>query len=164
MTEQVQRRIPQGTIIAEIPLEAAKAYPTRIFTGTGIYPPKIAYADLNSKGEKNTLIIKLIPDGAVHAPHPQIVLAVKGSYHIEEISYNNANPFTWTTWMEQHVDAIHLQEMIDALYKAKFKLESFEAKQVGKEGRCTGSNSEETGDLLKPASPSPKTELGDKKE
>lgn len=130
MTEQVQRRIPEGTIIAEIPLDAAKSYATRIFTGTGIYPPKIAYADLYSKGEKNTLIIKLIPEGAVTAPHPQIVFAVKGSYHIEELGYNVSNPFTWTTWMEQHVDTQFLQEMIDALFKAKFALESFEAKQL----------------------------------
>lgn len=133
MTEQVQRRIPKGTILAEIPLEAAKAYPLRLWTGTGL-PPKIAYADLNSKGERNSLGVKFLPDGGKGAEHPQVVMYVKGMYHVEEISYENSNPFKWTTWMEQHLNAEYLQQLIDALYKAKFAMQQTVAdKQSGGE-------------------------------
>jgi hypothetical protein len=121
--QQQQRRIPKGTIIAEIPLEAAKAFPTRIFAGTEIYPPRIAYADLNTHGEKNVLIVKLLPDGAKTAPHPQIVFALKGPYHVEELSYNSTEPFDWTTWQEYHFDAKNVDDFIFALLKVKMMLE-----------------------------------------
>ena len=117
------KRIPKGVVTGEIPLEAAKAYPLRIWTGTGL-PPRIAYADLNSKNEKNTLSVKLLPNGAKGAEHPQIVMFVKGQYHVENLGYYGSNPFEWTTWMEFHLDARRLGEVIDALFKAKFALEA----------------------------------------
>lgn len=122
-SQNKQKRIPKGVVTGEIPLEAAKSYPLRIWTGTGL-EPRIAYADLNSKGEKNTLSVKLIPEGAKGAEHPQIVLFVNGMYHVEELGYTRSNPWEWTTWLEVHIDAKNLQAIIDALYKAKFELEA----------------------------------------
>lgn len=122
---QKMKRIPKGTICGEISLESAKAYPLRLWTGTGL-EPKIAYADLNSKGEHNTLSVKLLPDGGKGAEHPQIVLFVNGMYHVEAISqnpeYRSTNPWTWTTWLEVHMNAEELQNFIDALYRAKFAM------------------------------------------
>ena len=118
-----QKRIPEGTVTGEIPLEAAKAYPTRIWTGTGT-EPRIAYADLNTHGERNTLSVKLLPDGGKTAPHPQIVLFVNGPYHVEELGYARSDAWRWTTWMEVHLDAQDLDKMIDALIRAKLKLEA----------------------------------------
>jgi len=120
---QQTKRIPDGTVCGEIPLEAAKAYPLKLWTGTGLYP-RIAYADLNTHREHNTLTVKLLPDGGKTAPHPQVVFFVKGPYHVEEISYAQSNVWDWTTWLETHVDARNLKKMIDALIKIELRLEA----------------------------------------
>ncbi len=120
---QQQKRIPAGTVFGEVPLEACKAYPTRIWNGTGL-PPRIAYADLNTHGEHNTLSVKLLPDGGKTAPHPQIVFFVNGPYHVETLGYQKSNPFAWTTWMEFHLDARELKRLIDAVIKAEIALEA----------------------------------------
>ncbi len=118
------RRIPEGTIFGEVPLEAAKAYPIRIWSGVGSYNPRIAYADLNTHGEHNTLTVKLLPDGGKTAPHPQLVLFVNGPYHVEELGYTRSDPWKWTTWMELHLDTRVLNRLIDAIIKAEIALES----------------------------------------
>lgn len=117
------RRIPEGHIFGEIPLEAAKAYPIRIFQGLNV-EPRIAYADLNTHQEKNTLSVKLIPAGGKTAPHPQIVFFVNGPYHVETIGYSRTDPFTWSTWMEFHLDCRVLNRFIDAIIKAEIFLEN----------------------------------------
>lgn len=117
------RRIPEGHIFGEVPLEAAKAYPIRIFQGLNI-DPRIAYADLNTHQEKNTLSVKLIPAGGKTAPHPQIVFFVNGPYHVETIGYSRTDPFTWSTWMEFHLDCRVLNRFIDAIIKAEIFLEN----------------------------------------
>lgn len=117
------KRIPEGTILGEIPLEAAKAYPIRIWQGLGI-EPRIAYADLNTHHERNVLSVKLLPDGGKTAPHPQIVFFVNGPYHVETIGYNVSNPFNWSTWMELHIDARELRRVIDAVIRAELALEN----------------------------------------
>jgi len=121
-----EKRIPEGIIFGEIPLEAAKAYPIRIFQGTGI-PPRIAYADLNTHRERNVLSVKLLPDGGKTAPHPQIVFFVNGPYHVETLGYERSDPFAWTTWMELHLDACELKRVIDAVIKAELALEALRA-------------------------------------
>jgi hypothetical protein len=120
---QQQKRIPEGTIYGEIPLEAAKAYPLKLWTGTGLYP-RIAYADFNTHHEKNILSVKLLPDGGKTAPHPQIVFFVKGPYHVETLSYFKSNVWDWTTWQEYHLDARQLKHLIDAVIKAEIALEA----------------------------------------
>lgn len=120
------KRIPEGIILGEIPLEAAKSFPIRIWQGTGI-EPRIAYADLNSHGEHNTLTLKLLPDGAKTAPHPQLVMFVKGPYHVETLDYYKSNVWDWSTWQEVHVDAKHLKLLIDAAIKAELQLEALRA-------------------------------------
>lgn len=121
--ETTQRRIPDGQILGTIPLEAAKAYPTRIF-GNLQTTPRIAYADFNTHQEQNTLTVKFLPNGAKTAPHPQIVFFINGPYHVETLSYTRSNPLAWTTWMEFHLDAKHLKQIIDATIKAKIALEA----------------------------------------
>ncbi len=120
---QQQKRIPNGTIYGEIPLEAAKAYPIRIWQGTGI-APRIAYADQNTHREHNTLSVKLLPDGGKTAPHPQIVFFVNGTYHVESLGYARSNAWDWTTWMELHLDACELKRLIDAVIRAEIALEA----------------------------------------
>lgn len=115
---QSLKRIPDGTVFGEVPLESCKAYPIRIWDGTGL-TPRIAYADQNTKNEHNTLSVKLLPNGGKTAPHPQIVLYVNGEYHTEQLVYANSNPFTWTTWFETHIDAKHVGALIDTLVKAR---------------------------------------------
>ena len=122
--QEARKRIPKGLILGEIPLEAAKAYPTRIWQGTGL-PPRIAYADKNTHREHNTLSVKLLPDGAKTAPHPQIVFFVNGPYHIENLGYARSNAWNWTTWMEFHLDARELKALIDAVIRAEIALETF---------------------------------------
>ena len=123
---QTTKRIPAGTVFGEIPLEAAKAYPIRIFQGTGL-EPRIAYADLNTHHERNVLSVKLLPDGGKTAPHPQIVFFVNGPYHAETLGYNVSDPFSWTTWFEAHIDARELKKIIDALIKVEIALEAIKA-------------------------------------
>lgn len=125
-TSQSLKRIPNGTVFGEIPLEACKAYPIRIFEGLSI-TPRIAYADQNTHGERNMLSVKLLPDGGKTAPHPQIVFFVNGPYHVEELGYNVSNPFAWTTWVELHIDARELKKIIDAVIKAEIALEGIKA-------------------------------------
>jgi hypothetical protein len=119
----LNKRIPSGVVTGEITLESAKAYPIRIFEGTGL-APRIAYADQNTHRERNTLSVKLLPNGGKTAPHPQIVLFVNGSYHVESLGYNVSDPFAWTTWFEAHLDARELKRLIDAVIKAEIALEN----------------------------------------
>jgi hypothetical protein len=121
--EPVTRRIPEGQIFGTIPLEAAKAYPTRIFNGLPV-KPRIAYADWNTHREQNLLSIKFLPGGAKTAPHPQIVFFVNGSYHVEQLGYMKTNPLTWSTWMEFHIEGNQLKHVIDAVIKAELALEA----------------------------------------
>lgn len=120
---QSLKRIPNGTVFGEIPLEAAKAYPTRIWQDTGL-PPRIAYADLNTHHERNTLSVKLLPDGAKTARHPQIAFYINGPYHTETLGYARSNAWDWTTWMEFHLDARELKRLIDAVIRAEIQLEA----------------------------------------
>ena len=120
---QQQKRIPNGQIFGEIPLEAAKAFPIRIFQGLNV-EPRIAYADFNTHKERNILSVKLLPDGGKTAPHPQIVFFVNGPYHIEKIGYANSNEWNWTTWFEMHLEARELKHVIDAVIKAEIALEA----------------------------------------
>lgn len=115
---QCSKRIPNGTIIGTIPLEAAKAFPTQYFIERNL-PVKIAYADAVTKGEVNNLIIKYLPDGSKRTPHPQVVLYVRGSYHLEELSYKNSDPANWTTWMETHIEAHEFQKIINSICKVE---------------------------------------------
>jgi hypothetical protein len=126
---QQQKRIPEGIIFGEIPLEAAKTFDVQIWKGTGIYPPRIGYADVNTHPwEKNTLTLKFLPNGAKTAPHPQVVGFVKGPCHTEELSYNQSDPFDWSTRMEFHLDArIALKPLIDAVIRAEIALEALHA-------------------------------------
>ena len=98
---QQSKRIPDGTIYGEIPLEAAKSFAINLWQGTGLCP-RIAYADLNTHRERNTLSVKFLPDGAKTAPHPQIVFFVKGPYHVEKwLGYGaGSDPFQWSTWQD----------------------------------------------------------------
>ena len=121
---QSVKRIPEGTIFGEIPLEACKAYPIRIWSGTGL-EPRIAYADFNTHRERNTLSVKLLPDGGKTAPHPQIVFFVNGPYHVENLGYTRSNAWNWTTWWEAHMDARELKKIIDALIKAEMWMEGY---------------------------------------
>jgi hypothetical protein len=123
---QQQKRIPDGTVFGEIPLEACKAYPIRIWQGLNI-EPRIAYADFNTHRERNVLSVKLLPDGGKTAPHPQIVFFVNGPYHVEQLGYTRSNVWNWTTWMEFHLDARELKWLIDAVIKAEIALEGIRA-------------------------------------
>ena len=120
---QSTKRIPEGHVYAEIPLEAAKAYPIRLFDGIGL-PIKIAYADWNTKKELNKLAIKLEKGGKT-AAHPQIALFVKGPYHIENLLYSQSDPREWATWMELYLDPrnMNLDNLIDSLLRIKLALE-----------------------------------------
>ena len=120
---QSLKRIPNGTIFGEIPLEAAKSFAVKLWQGTGL-EPRIAYADWNTHREANTLSIKLLPDGAKTAPHPQVVFFVNGEYHVETLSYFKSNVWNWTTWAEMHLDARNLKKIIDALIRAELTLEA----------------------------------------
>ncbi len=122
---QTMKRIPAGTVFGEVALESAKAYPIRIWNGTGI-APRIAYADLNTHREHNTLSVKLLPDGGKTAPHPQIVLFVNGPYHVENLGYVRSDAWNWTTWFEAHVNAEKktLDKLIEALIRAGLTLEA----------------------------------------
>lgn len=115
------RRIPEGTVFAEIPLEACKSYPIRIWEGLEL-TPRIAYADRNTHQENNILTVKLEPNGGKTAPHPQVVLYVKGPYHVETLGYLRSDPKTWTTWMELYLDGPALDSLILGLMKAKLKM------------------------------------------
>ena len=122
--KQTAKRIPNGTIFGEIPLEAAKSFPVRIWAGVGSYEPRIAYADFNTHHERNILGVKLLPNGGKTAPHPQIVFFVNGPYHVETLNYYRSNIWNWTTWMEFHLDVKNLKHLIDAVIKAEIALES----------------------------------------
>jgi len=108
------RRIPPGKILAELPLEAAKAYPIHVFDGLDMIP-RIAYADRNSHGENIVLGVKHLPIGGKTAPHPQVVFYVNGPYHVETLGYHNSDPSKWRTWMEFHLDACQVKPLIGAL-------------------------------------------------
>ncbi len=125
---QQTKRIPNGKIYDEIPLEAAKSYAIKIWEGTGIWP-RIAYADHNTHPDENpTITVKLLPDGGKTAPHPQIVFFAKSKYHTEEISrnpdYRHSNPFEWTTMFEAHLDGRILRRFHEAVVRAECGLEA----------------------------------------
>jgi hypothetical protein len=122
LSPHMEKRIPPGHVIAKIPLESAKAYPMRIWEGLG-NPPRIAYSDRNSHGEDPTLNIKVLPEGAKTAQHPQVVFFVDGPYHIESLGYLRSDPTRWTTWMEIHLDAKRLEELISSLIQARQEIE-----------------------------------------
>jgi hypothetical protein len=122
LSPQMEKRIPPGHVIARIPLESAKAYPMRIWEGLA-QSPRIAYSDRNSHGEDPTLNIKIAPGGGKTAQHPQIVFFVNGSYHIENLGYLRSDPKKWTTWMEIHLDARDLGELISSLISARQEIE-----------------------------------------
>lgn len=122
LSPHIEKRIPPGPIIARIPLESAKAYPMRIWEGLA-NSPRIAYSDRNSHHEDPTLNIKVLPEGAKTAQHPQIVLFVNGAYHIENLGYLRSDPSKWTTWMEIHLDARGLGELISSLILAREEME-----------------------------------------
>lgn len=123
---QQQKKLPEGTLFAEVPLEAAKSFAIDLWKDLQI-PPRIAYADLNSHREHNYLGVKFLPNGAKTAPHPQVVLYVKGPYHVEQIGYNKTDPYSWSTWAETHIDARNLGKLIEALLKAEIALEDLRA-------------------------------------
>jgi hypothetical protein len=118
----MEKRIPPGHVIARIPLESAKAYPMRIWEGLA-ESPRIAYSDRNSHGEDPTLSVKVLPFGGKTAQHPQIVFFVNGAYHIENLGYLRSDPQKWTTWMEIHLDARRLEELIHYLIQARQEIE-----------------------------------------
>ena len=125
MSTQLIKRIPEGTIYGEIPLEACKAYPIRIWNGTNI-EPRIAYADYNTHRERNTLSVKLLPNGGKTAPHPQIVFFVNGPYHVETLGYNRSDAWNWTTWMEFHLDIRELTKIVDAMIRVDLAREALQ--------------------------------------
>lgn len=124
LQKQTAKRIPEGQIFGEIPLEAAKSYPIQIWAGVGSYTPRIAYADLNTHHEQNYLGVKLLPGGGKTAEHPQIVFFVNGPYHVETLGYTRSDPWKWTTWMEFHLDVKYLKHLIDAVIRAEIALEA----------------------------------------
>lgn len=123
---QAAKRLPIGTtFLGLVPLEACKAYPTRIWDGTGL-APRIAYADANTKHEHNDLLVNFLPEGNKSAPHPQIVLITRGAYHTETFLYEKTDPRSWSTWMEVHLDARLLDRLVDPLIRAKLILEGIQ--------------------------------------
>lgn len=118
-------KIAQGKTIAEIPIDACKAYPIRIFEGLSI-APRIAVADRNTRNDDAKLMITLIP-GCKTAPHPQIGFIVKGPYHMEQIAYAKSNPFDWATWIELYIDAKDLGKIIDGLIRLQLQREGIQA-------------------------------------
>ena len=119
MTAQ-KKRIPEGFIIANIPLESCKAYPMLLWKDISA-KPRIAYSD-QKNGETNSLKIKILPKGAKTAPHPQLSFFVQGNYHIEELSYLNSNAFEWRTWIEFQTNTYEIDHLLTSLIKAKNSL------------------------------------------
>lgn len=119
---QTLKRIPEGTIFGNIPLEACKAYPIRLWQGLN-FEPRIAYADFNTHQERNILSVKVLPNGGKTAPHPQIVFFVNGPYHVETLSYFKSNVWNWTTWMEFHLNSLEIYALLKAINEAKTALE-----------------------------------------
>lgn len=117
-----QKRIPNGIIFGEIPLEACKAYPIHIWQGLN-QEPRIAYADFNTHQERNVISVKLLPNGGKTAPHPQIVFFINGPYHVETLGYTRSNAWNWTTWMEFHLDTKFLKQLISTLTNVKLYME-----------------------------------------
>jgi len=115
------RKIPKGKVYCEVRADAAKAYPTRIFDR--VQDIRFAYADI-SKDEKIFVGIKLAPEGCITARHPQVVFFVRGDYHMETPGYAKSDLMAWTTWMEFHIPASKIDELIDALQKIKVDLTS----------------------------------------
>jgi len=115
-------RIPESQLYAQIPVESCKAYPIRLFDDLNMVP-RIAYADLNTHGEQNELLVKLLPRGGKTASHSQLALFIRGPYHVETLGYVKSNPATWTTWMECMIDARQLKQLIEALIRIELKLQ-----------------------------------------
>ena len=114
-------KIPDGKIFAQIPLEACKAYPTRLFERLNV-TPLIAVSDRNTRKDDTKLMLTLIP-GCKTALHPQIGFIVKGPYHIETIGYSQTDPFTWKSWIEFYLDARDLKQIIEALIRIELALQ-----------------------------------------
>ncbi|MCX8151387.1 MAG: hypothetical protein N3D85_07825 [Candidatus Bathyarchaeota archaeon] len=117
MTQTQKKRIPEGLLVADIPLESCKAYPMQIFKDTPV-KPRVAYSD-HRNGETTNLCIKLLPNGAKTAPHPQLCFFIKGNYHIEELSYCQSNVWNWRTWIEFVANAYEIDHIINSLAKTK---------------------------------------------
>lgn len=120
---QALKRIPQGTVTGIIPLDAAKAFPSHLFSTKEEI--RFAYAD-QKNNEHIELQVKVAPNGAKTAPHPQLICFIRGDYHPEPF-YNyggGSDPFKWTTWMEFHLDAENINLFITALFRAKVLLEA----------------------------------------
>lgn len=117
------KKIPEvGKVYAEIPVEACKAYPIRIFEDLNV-KPRIAVADRNTRKDKITLYIRFEPEGCKSAMHPQIAFYIKGDYHAETLGYYQSNPFDWATWFEFYLDARDLKQIIEALIRVQLQLE-----------------------------------------
>jgi len=113
-------RIPQGQLIAKIPVESCKAYPIQLFKDLNMIP-RIAYADLNTRNEQDQLLVKLLPYGAKTAAHPQIAFFVRGPYHIETLGYIKSNPDNWTTWMEIILTTAQAEHLKEALFHTRLQ-------------------------------------------
>ncbi len=118
------KKLLPGKVYAEIPLDACKCYPTRIFADVGV-KPVIAVADRNTKKENPILAIKLEP-GCKTACYPQIAFYVKGNYHLENVLYPKSNPHEWVTWIEFYLDGRQLKEVIEALIRIQLALEGIQ--------------------------------------
>jgi hypothetical protein len=123
MVMQQQKRIPEGIILGEIPLEAAKSYPTKMFGS--LEQIRFAISDI-SKKEQTFLQIKVIPDGSKTSPHPQLAFFVIGDYHIEPwLGYGGkSNPFNWTTWQEIHINGLEIYHLLKTIIDAKQAMEA----------------------------------------
>jgi len=117
MTQTQKKRIPEGFLVADIPLESCKAFPVQIWKGLQVNP-RVAYSD-QKNGEATSLGIKLLPHGAKTAPHPQLCFFIKGNYHIEELSYCKSNMWNWRTWIEFTANAYEIDHIINSLTKTK---------------------------------------------
>lgn len=111
---QSKKKIPPGKVYGEIPLEACKSYPVKIFQDENVI---IAVADKNTRNDKITLTIKLEPQGCKTAKHPQIAFYIKGRYHPEHLGYYKSEPNEWRTWIEFYLDLRDLKKIIDALMR-----------------------------------------------
>ena len=84
-------------VLGEIELNAAKAYPIKIFSDFGDI--RFAYADKSNKENCNLKVLSF-PAGCKTARHFQVAFRIVGDYHIEHPSYYSSNLFKWESWME----------------------------------------------------------------
>jgi hypothetical protein len=120
---QSLKRIPNGTVIGTIPLEAYKLYPTRLWQDLH-REIRIAYADRNTHNENVNLTLKILPNGAKTSPYPQLVCYGEGPYHIENWGYTQSNPWNWKTSFEFHINSLEIYRLQKLLIDAKIALEA----------------------------------------